>query len=166
MPSPDIEYDEYDISDDETEYDDIYEPEELSITKYNIVLCEKYNEMFHGISNPELNYHYLIHFRFKRLDMNIINTYFEYEEFDNCRLEIAQCIYLPSEHCISIIKTLWLKLIQRKWKKIFNERKLCLSKRCNPNALKYKEIYGRWPNNCLIYPSLKGMLSDLSRSFS
>jgi hypothetical protein len=78
--------------------------------------------------------------------------------------EIAECIYLPSYHCVAIIKTLWLKLVQRKWKNICKERKLCLLKRANPSALKYREIYGTWPNSCANYPRLKGMLSNLSRT--
>ncbi len=96
--------------------------------------------------------------------MVIINSYKSISNTLN--LEIAECIYLPSQHCVSIIKTFWLKLIQRKWKNICKERKLCIVRRANPNALKYREIYGKWPNNCANYPIMKGMLSKLSRTTS
>jgi len=149
------------MSDDETEYGDImYEPEELTLTKNNIVICEKYNELIHGVSDNEMNYHFLTIFRFKQLEMNIINSFIITSNI-NSRIEIAECIYLPSEHCISIIKTYWLRLIQRNWKRIIKERSICLIRRCNRNAINHREIYGKWPNECLNYPSLRGMLSSL-----
>lgn len=154
----------WDETDDETEIDDpIYEPEEPSINKYTIVLCEKYDQLTHGIIDGEVNHHYLTHIRFKSLDMDIINNYINNTL---CKLEIAECLYLPSQYCVSIIKTYWLKLIQRTWKKIHKSKKLTIAMRSHPNALKYREINGRWPNNCINYPSLKGMLSKLSRTSS
>lgn len=153
----------WDETDDETYMDDPrYEPEEESLTKYNIVLCEQYNKNKHGIVNGEINNHFLTIIRLKELDMDYIDLV---SQFAHGHVEIAECIYLPSEHCVSIIKTHWLKLIQRNWKKIYRERKLTIAMRSHPNALKHREIYGRWPNRCSIYPSLKGMLSNLSRTF-
>lgn len=157
-------WDESDNDNFDEENDFIYQPEETSLSKFNIVLCEKYNRLRHGPANKEMNSHYLTYTRFKQLNMDIIRLF--RLDSNTLKLEMAQCIYLPSEHCVSIIKTFWLKLIQRKWKNIFKERKLCVSRRCNPNAIRHREIHGRWPNNCLIYPSLNGMLSELSRSSS
>lgn len=157
-------YSSWDETDNESDYGEItYEPEENTLTKYNIVLCEKYNELRHGVSNDNLNNHYLTLIRFKILDINIINALLNNS---NNNLEIAECIYLPSQHCISIIKTFWLKIIQKTWKKIYKERKLCILRRSNPNAQKYKEIHGHWPSQCTNYPQLKGMLSRLSRRSS
>lgn len=156
----DNEYDsEYDS---EEESETIYEPEEPSETKYNIVVCEKYNRLLHGPADKIMENQYLTYARFKKLNMNIIRSF--YSESNRFRIEIAQCVYLPSEHCVSIIKTFWLKLIQKKWKKICKERKLCIERRTTLNAIRYKEIYGKWPNNCLNYPNLKGMLSNLYTS--
>lgn len=155
----------WDETDDENEINDsIYEPEEPSINKYTIVLCEKYDQLIHGIIDGEVNYHYLTHVRFKQLDMDIINNYYNNYYNTFCKLEIAECLYLPSYHCVSILKTYWLKLIQRTWKKIYKSKKLIIAMRSHPNALKYREINGRWPNNCINYPSLKGMLLTLSRT--
>lgn len=148
---------------DETDDETIYEPEEPSLSKYNIVLCERYNELIHGIVDNHVNDHYLTYIRFKSLDINIINNYINNTL---CKLEIAECLYLPSQHCISILKTHWLKIIQRTWKKTYKERKLSITRRCHPNAIKYREIYGKWPNNCSNYPLLRGMLSKLSRTSS
>lgn len=155
----------WDETDDETEPvgDILYDPEEGSLTKYNIVLCEQYDKNKHGISSGMINNHYLTYARLKELDMDYVNFVLQYSSVN---VEIAECIYLPSEHCVSIIKTIWLRLIQRTWKKIHRLRKITIAMRCHPNALKHREIYGRWPNSCSIYPTLKGMLSNLSRTSS
>ena len=54
-------------TDDETETSELlYEPEEPSLTKYNIVLCELYNNT-HGtpnINSQHLYYNYLTIYRF------------------------------------------------------------------------------------------------------
>jgi hypothetical protein len=154
----------WDETDDETEFDElVYEPEEPSLTKYNIVLCELYNREFHGYTDGEINNHYLSFMRFKKYDYNYINS-LRRQNPTRFRLEIAECLYLPSYHCVSILKTHWLKVIQRTWKQIYKCRKQILLIRSHPNSLKYREICGRWPTNCSNYPTLRGMLSNLSRT--
>lgn len=182
---------EYLLDEDENdEYENIYEPEETSLTKYNIILCELYNNKLHGnASNNNIHFHYLVHSRFKNLNLNIINEtslnrkldYFvlsatESNKINNNRIrnyrnivsgegyikpEIAQCIYLPTHECVAILKTFWIRLIQRRWKNILSERKRVMEKRNNIISIVYREIYGAWPNGCLRYPRLRGMLSNL-----
>jgi hypothetical protein len=155
--------DPLDETDDESEIDEsIYEAEEPSLTKYNIVLCELYNKEYHGYIDGEINNHYLSLFRFKKYDDNCINNIRNHNTRP-FRLEIAECLYLPSYHCVSILKTHWLKLIQRTWKKIYRYRKQIILIRSHPNSLKYREINGKWPDNCSIYPTLKGMLTKLNQ---
>jgi len=150
---------------DETEDEDdidllIYGPGDPSLTKYNIVLCELYNKEYHGYIDGEINNHYLSLMRFTSYDYNYINI-IRNQHPSRFRIEIAECLYLPSDHCVCILKTHWLKLIQRTWKKIYKNRKKTLLIRGHPDSLKYREINGRWPNNCKNYPTLKGMLSHL-----
>jgi hypothetical protein len=157
--------------DDEDDYDDdyddeslpIYEADEPSPTKFNLVICEPYNSISHGDINGEINNHYLTIIRFSgKYDYNLIRLIIQNYGLTFNNLQIAECLYLPSQHCVSILKTFWLKLIQRTWKKVYKNKQLINNRRCRPNALKYKEIYGRWPIDCLNYPTLKGMLSYLS----
>jgi len=160
----------WDETDDETEIDELlYDPEEPSLTKYNIVLCELYNKEYHGQADGEINYHYLTLMRFTKYDYNYINNII-LQNPSRFTLEIAECLYLPSSHCVSILKMHWFKLIQRTWKKIYKDRKIINLIRSHPNSLNYKEIHGKWPNYCSKYPTLRGMLSNLylmsSRSFS
>lgn len=191
MYSEDETDDELYSSDDE--YDNsYYEPEEQSTTKYNIVLCELYNKNIHGISsNPIVEYSYLTIGRYKKINKNIYydsikynkyyNSYYRhpnmrrhaiYRNYKNIisnknyiKPEIAECIYLPNTHeCIAILKTFWIRLIQRTWKNIYKKRISIIKKRCYLNSIKYREIYGIWPDDCIKYPVLKGMLSFLKNN--
>lgn len=160
----DSDSESYESFDDESEMDNImYEPEEQSLTKYNIVICVKYKKEIHGFVDGEINNHFLTLGRLKEFNLLYIDNIYQ---FNIGNVEIAECFYLPSGDCISIIKTHWLKIIQRVWKKIYNERKIIINIRCNINSLKYREIFGKWPNNCINFPQLKGMLYKLSRSSS
>jgi hypothetical protein len=155
-------WDETDLeSDSENDEIEFYEYDETPRTRYNIVLCEKYNKLLHGIANGEINNHYLTQFRLKKLDNDFIN--YMKRRRPNLRTEIAECIILNSNHSVAILKTFWLRLIQRVWKKTYLERKNIIKKRSNPRSIFYREIFGRWPDDCLIYPSLIGMLGNLSR---
>lgn len=174
---------ESDYSDDDSDYDLLYEPEEQSVTRFNIVLCELYNERIHGepANDSNVGYHYLTINKYKKLHIEYINDIAEYINLEYFYLndknhkiyrnyrniimrdnyvkpEIAECLYLQSGECIAIIKTFWIKIIQRKWKKIYKERQNLFMKRCSVQALKHRELTGKWPDN-LIYPSIRGMLA-------
>lgn len=132
-------------------YDLEYEPEEQSLTKYNIVLCEKNNE------------HYLVLDRLKIFNYDeICDIYRNIFINSDVRIELAECIYLPSQECVGILKTFWLKLIQRTWKNIFKERKYIIKERSKLSSLRYREINGKWPQNCSYYPQYNGSLNYLS----
>ena len=178
----------YDQEDDDN---DIYEPEEPSATRFNIVLCELHNEMLHGLeNNSPVQYHYLVNTRFKNLNTDCINDCAalgkdQYRRLANSRIEqgrvhriyrnyasiisktnyikpeIAECVYLETQECVAVLKTVWIKLIQRKWRNIVEVRREVMRKRSRPATQHFKEINGRWPDDCLNYPSLKGMLSSI-----
>ena len=181
---------DYDTDDDYDEYlfdnENLYEPEEESLTRYNIILCELYNSKIHGLlenSAKEENIGYVVCCRFKNLDIELIediaselvgayhlnirnskhNIYRNYRNIISMshyiKPEIAKCVYLESQHCVAILKTIWIKLIQRKWKKVFAERKRVLHERCGLKAIRFREVRGKWPDSCNHYPSLQGMLS-------
>ena len=48
-----------------------------------------------------------------------------------------------------------------KWKNIIKERENIIKKRCTLNSLRHRELTGKWPKDCLYFPQLKGMLSQL-----
>lgn len=180
----DINNNVHDYNDNDDNDDaNIYDTYEAGPTKYNIVLCEIYHNM-HG-NNENLFYNYLTISRFKTFDIDEINEIAEFynshygdienkselspiRNFQNIisrenyiKPEIAKHIILASGHSICILKTFWLKIVQRCWKNIFNKRKDILQKRCQPSSLRFREINGRWPDSCANLPTLRGMLSSL-----
>ena len=76
--------------------------------------------------------------------------------------EIIQRIILPfGGESIAIKKTIWLRLIQRTWKKIYSQQKQVLNKRKTMNSIRYRETRGQWPSYCNYYPTIRGMLHYL-----
>lgn len=76
---------------------------------------------------------------------------------DYIKPEIGLCILLPTSESIVIIKTVWIKIIQRKWKKVFVERKRIIREMSTPTAIYMRSIGARQH----AMPGLKGMLSGL-----
>jgi len=60
-------------------------------------------------------------------------------------------------YCV-ILKTFWLKIIQRKWKKIYKQRIEVIQQRMRIHSLKYREINGKWPSTISYLPNLYGLL--------
>lgn len=64
----------------------------------------------------------------------------------------------------AILKTHWLRIIQKKWKKIMNERYEIINKRKRLFSILYFENHGRYPNGLNYFPRLRGMLSNLQKN--
>jgi hypothetical protein len=55
-------------------------------------------------------------------------------------IEIAQPVVLePGGECVAIIKTFWIRLIQRRWKRVFAERRRRLAQLLKPYGLLKRE---------------------------
>lgn len=57
-----------------------------------------------------------------------------------------------------VIKTHWLRLVQRTWKRVFRERNEILKKRRNIGNLRVREITGKHRYGLNVLPSIHGML--------
>ena len=77
---------------------------------------------------------------------------------DYIKPEIAECIVLDTQHHVVIIKTMWIKIIQRKWKKIYAERMEIIRRRAQINSLYMREVTGKWPQNCANLPSIYSLM--------
>jgi hypothetical protein len=133
--------------------DDDYESDDESIESYDSstsleLFTSDYNDYYHQV--PSNVKHNII-----RNYQNII------ARPDYIRPEIAECIVLPSQHTVAIIKTMWIKIIQRKWKTVYAERKRIINTRMLYSSLKTREITGKWPSSCNYLPTLYRMLSNL-----
>ncbi len=60
-----------------------------------------------------------------------------------------------------IMKTYWLRLIQRTWKRIYVQKMAIIRMRGSIRAQRYSEIHGRYPDGLRHLPELHGMLSFL-----
>jgi len=72
--------------------------------------------------------------------------------------EIAEYITLPTQEVVAILKTFWICIIQRAWKKTFCLRKNIIRKRFCPGAISTFQLTGKWPTHCAHLPGLKGIL--------
>ena len=59
---------------------------------------------------------------------------------------------LPGNESVCYIKTFWIKLIQRRWKKIYKQRQDILKQRMLPKSIREREITGKWPKGLRIWP--------------
>lgn len=144
--------DEYESNDDESNDDESNENGILYINDIQSLLLRQYvnlNELNNLTRHPTIrNYH------------NII------KKSNYIKPEIGEYIILPTQEAIAILKTIWLRIIQRKWKKIFEERKLIIKKRSYPDSLYIRSVTGKWPDKCNHLPGLKGMLYNLNKNQS
>jgi hypothetical protein len=154
--------------------------------KFNLVLCEIFNTEMHGFtkdSDPNIKTHFLSiyilkkYINFEKINNMVelyqtyyLNTYTSFENHEIIRNyknivsspnyikpEIAQVLLLSGNEKVVIIKTFWIKIVQRLWKKVFNQRKNIIEKRKHVKSILYKETNGIWPQDCIYLPTISGM---------
>ena len=74
-------------------------------------------------------------------------------------IDIMQLTILPDSTYVAVVKTHWLRIVQRTWKKIYKMRKDVVNKRMKIDVMRLFETTGRYPNDATYIPTLKGMLS-------
>jgi hypothetical protein len=140
----------------------------MNNSKYKLAICELYNTNYHGYTNNSykfINNNFLIQFIFtieafyhnehnscvEFLQRNIyhgehpiIRNYKKISSNKNyIKLDIVQDYYLSGNEHIAIIKTFWLKIFQRIWKKFYKNRKQLIKFYSNPKQLMKREINGK-----------------------
>jgi hypothetical protein len=140
------EYEEYNT---DTEYDSEEEEDGNRIIKINDALQflqEYYSNPVNFDPHPTIrNYH------------NIISR------INYIKPEIGEYIVLPTLEYVAILKTFWIRIIQRKWKKVFKERKHIIQSRSHSSSLYFRELTGKWQQHCYDLPGIKGMLKALNK---
>jgi hypothetical protein len=71
------------------------------------------------------------------------------------RLEIIQSDILSGQETVAYLKTFWLKIVQRRWKKIYKARQEILQKRKTIQAIQERQRTGKWPTHLLHWPLFK-----------
>lgn len=138
--------------DDITE-EDIYEDEEYEEDYYDSI-----NYLMWSTRN---NYHNLIDTFTENPHRNIRNFLNIISDLNYIKPEIIIKLKLASGHRVAILKTFWLRLIQRVWKKVFLSRKTIIELRKKICNIQYRNMTGRWPLECNRLPTIVGMLRGI-----
>lgn len=163
-------------TDEGIEYDSIHNEDsehfytEKENNKYYIGLCHNYFTLSYT--------HYLLLSTsvsartFFNHSYNSINNYLYYyglTRIPNHNIQIMQLkvnTFNGIELYNVIIKTYWLRLIQRHWKKIYKQRLSIIKQRIKPDNQLYNSIHGTYPLHISKLPSLHGMLSTYQKSLN
>lgn len=78
-------------------------------------------------------------------------------------VEIMQ-LYIRKEVYYVVVKTFWLRIIQRTWKKHIQQYKERQQQRMLPQNIRYREIHGKYPNELNYLPKIRGMLAHYKQS--
>jgi hypothetical protein len=75
-------------------------------------------------------------------------------------IEIMKLSILADGTYTVVLKTHWLRLVQRHWRKVFNMRKEIMKKQMRISSILYREIYGTFPSDISRLPRLDGLMSQ------
>jgi hypothetical protein len=91
--------------------------------------------------------------------MEYINPYYEFSNIHN--IDIIQ-VFIHNEYYIAVIKTFWLKIIQRTWRKIYLLRKRIVENRRTLASIRYTQLHGYYPHGLNHLPTIAGMMAIYS----
>jgi len=75
------------------------------------------------------------------------------------KIQIMQVSINPKTQEYNVVlKTFWLRIVQRTWKRVFQERRNILQKRCSMQNLRHFELRGQHSHNLRSLPGLYGMI--------
>jgi len=162
------DYDEY--SDDESIDNRLYEEIELfngyyadsekESGKYYIGFCTKYRYriLMDIVISPKNFVFFKTEHVLQYLNMNRALAHCGYLSRTNNYIHIMKLCIDEKGFYTAVLKTHWLRLIQRTWKRIFRERQAILKKRMNIHNLRVRELTGKHKIGLNILPSIHGML--------
>ena len=132
--------------------------------KYYIGLCNETMQN-HSLNMPPNSIYLMVnsvspdtYFKWSHISCLRYLYYYGMIPMHNPKIEIMQLHILQDQTYSVIIKTFWLKIIQRKWKKIFKIRKNILASRYQRSSIYYREVHGVWPEEIRNIPGLTGLL--------
>ena len=155
----------------------------MSTRKCKLAICEVFHPVFHGIdenSSPGIHSQFIVYtlidlenfysgeylyevnnLRRYRHAIALLNGSTEHPSICNyqkvatkyMRLEIVQADVLAGGEEVAYLKTFWLRLVQRRWKKIYQARKEMLKKRSGIKALHERQRTGMWPIGIRMWPT-------------
>jgi len=152
---------------------------------YKLAICELFHPFLHGqdeTSSPTINSHFLVYTLIDLPDfynksyLSEENSYRRYRraiqllhgnplhptirDYNNVatkyiRLEIIQADLLSGQEEVAYLKTFWLRIVQRRWKKIYKERQDIVRQRKQVKAIQERQRTGNWPKHLRNWPLFK-----------
>lgn len=157
-----IEFDQYsDDEEDEYTIDEIYRDEQNFLDSekqnghYYIGLYKnmKYqNNLLNAISAKTFYKYSFIHVLKYLYYYSLVRLY-------QPNVEIMKLYILNDGTYSVVLKTHWIRLIQRHWRKALLLRKQIMKKQMYVSSLYHREIYGRFPNGLNKLPMLSGLMN-------
>jgi len=95
------------------------------LRRYRIVLCDLFDSNIYGIdenSDKNIKKHYIVITSYVYYKPKVIKKDINFYNKPVRKIlhpEIAECIILTGGETVAILKTFWIRIIQRKWKKVF-----------------------------------------------
>jgi hypothetical protein len=94
---------------------------------------------------------------FFRYDIEYIERYLDYDNAPN-EIVIMQ-LHISNELVYNVVlKTFWLKIVQRTWKRIFNQRQKIIQIRKSVYVQEYFRLNGRYPIQAFYLPEYYGII--------
>lgn len=145
------------MSDDELEYiDDIIEAEEEfdEIDKihnhYYIGVCVKAKTKYVMMSS--LSVSSFFDFSYENVQRYLCLPFEPTHQVDILHLQIQNGIYFV------IIKTFWIRIIQRNWRRVFKKRCEIIAKRRLLKSIRYAQLNGRYSDGLNYLPTIYDIL--------
>lgn len=153
-------------------------------SQYAIAICELHNKQLHGFdenSSRDIQSHILATYVLDAEEfydemnngsmLNIMRRSYEDRmsslRHDNIRnynnivsdpsyftFDVVKLYELDGEETVAAKKTHWIKIIQKKWRKIYNERQRIIQGRRSVRAMQVRERTGQWPKGLRYLPTI------------
>lgn len=147
-------FDELDTITEEDNYNYDEEEEDIGVDEDESINYTMWSRRYHYEDIAE-QYQQRNPHRIIRNYLNIIS------DSNYIKPEIIMKIKLASGHRVAILKTFWIRIVQRKWKKVFAERVRIMELRKKVGNIMWRKMRGTWPFECSYMSSLAGMLRGI-----
>lgn len=160
-----IEFDEYsDDEEDEYTIDEIHRDEELFLDSekqnnhyfiglYKYIRYDNLLLLLNAISAKSFYKYSFIHVLKYLYYYSLVRLY-------QPNVEIMKLFVLNDGTYSVVLKTHWIRLIQRHWRKALQIRKNMMKKQMHVRSLYYREIHGKFPRGLNNMPMLSGLMSQ------
>jgi hypothetical protein len=135
-------------------FQDVEKPDRTYYIGNALYMPAENHYLFMGAISPKIFFKY---------DFSIIRGYLYQTSLVRTpqlpQVDIIQ-LSIQNNYYTCIIKTFWIRIIQRRWKKVFAQRMQVLRMMGSIPSQRHFEICGKYPENVPPMPRLQGMMCD------